>query len=64
MEGFDILLINECLQHIPLFGRTFDVNDLLFSAIGMLTSDIVFDKSHSFSAIALHKSTVLTGSNI
>ncbi len=64
MAGFDMLLINESLQRIPVFGRTFDMNDILFSAIGLLISYIVFESIYSFSSAKLHKRTVLTGSNI
>jgi hypothetical protein len=35
---FSLLLLNEYLQLIPIFGRTFDWNDVLFSAIGLLLS--------------------------
>ena len=33
--GFSLLLVNEYLQQIPFFGRTFDYYDILFSAIGL-----------------------------
>lgn len=35
---FTLLLINELLQLIPFFGRTFDYNDIAASAIGLLGS--------------------------
>ena len=44
MAGFLLLVINEYLQKIPLFGRTFDYNDILFSAIGFALSYILFLK--------------------
>jgi len=36
--GFSLSLLNEYLQLIPFFGRTFDYFDILFSAIGLITS--------------------------
>ena len=38
ITGFTLAVINEYLQLIPFFGRTFDHYDLLFSAIGLLLS--------------------------
>lgn len=40
--GFTLLVINEYLQLIPVFGRTFDYYDLAFSAIGLTTSHYFF----------------------
>jgi hypothetical protein len=37
-----MLVINEYLQQIPFFGRTFDISDILFSALGLLVSYFVF----------------------
>ena len=45
--GFGMLVVNEYLQLIPFFGRTFDYNDILFSSVGLLTSYFVFGKIHS-----------------
>lgn len=45
--GFGMLVVNEYLQKIPFFGRTFDYNDILFSSIGLLLSCMVFDKLQS-----------------
>jgi glycopeptide antibiotics resistance protein len=42
--GFLLLVINETLQLIPLFGRTFDLNDIACSGIGLLLSYIVFGR--------------------
>ena len=42
--GFLMLVLNEYLQQIPLFGRTFDYNDILFSSVGLIGSCIVFGK--------------------
>ncbi len=42
--GFGMLVVNEYLQKIPLFGRTFDYNDILFSFVGLLISYFVFRK--------------------
>lgn len=45
--GFGLLAINEYLQLIPVFGRTFDYFDLVFSAIGLTVSYFVFGKMYS-----------------
>jgi hypothetical protein len=44
--GFGMLIVNEYLQRIPFFGRTFDYNDILFSSVGLLVSYFVFGKVH------------------
>ena len=40
--GFVMLVVNEYLQLIPFFGRTFDYNDILFSSVGLMASCFVF----------------------
>lgn len=45
--GFAMLVVNEYLQLIPLFGRTFDYFDIASSAIGLLTSYFVFGRLYS-----------------
>ena len=40
--GFGLLVINEYLQLIPFFGRTFDYYDILFSAAGLTASYFIF----------------------
>ena len=40
--GFSLALINEYLQLIPVFGRTFDYFDILFSAMGLICSYYFF----------------------
>ncbi len=47
MMGFGLLVINEYLQLIPVFGRTFDVFDIYSSATGLLVSYFVFGKLYS-----------------
>lgn len=42
--GFGMLLFNEYLQRLPVFGRTFDYNDIIFSVVGLLTCYFVFAK--------------------
>lgn len=42
MAGFAMLVVNEYLQRIPVFGRTFDLYDLAFSVLGLITSYFVF----------------------
>ena len=38
LVSFGLLVINECLQLIPVFGRTFDYNDIAASAIGLVAA--------------------------
>jgi len=45
--GFAMLVVNEYLQLIPVFGRTFDYFDIASSAIGLSTSYFVFGKIYS-----------------
>ena len=45
--GFGMLVVNEYLQRIPFFGRTFDYNDIIFSSVGLLVSYFVFGKIQS-----------------
>lgn len=45
--GFVMLIINEYLQLIPFFGRTFDYFDILFSLVGLTASYFVFSKIQS-----------------
>ena len=47
MLGFTMLVINEYLQLIPFFGRTFDYFDILFSIAGLATSYFVFARIYS-----------------
>lgn len=42
--GFALLVINEYLQLIPVFGRTFDYFDIIFSSFGLLLSYVVYGK--------------------
>ena len=42
--GFGMLVVNEYLQLIPFFGRTFDYNDILFSSVGLIAACFVFGK--------------------
>jgi hypothetical protein len=42
--GFGMLIINEYLQRIPFFGRTFDYNDIIFSSVGLLAAYFVFGR--------------------
>ena len=45
--GFAMLVVNEYLQLIPVFGRTFDYFDIIFSAIGLSASYFVFGKIYT-----------------
>lgn len=42
LMGMGMLIVNEYLQLIPFFGRTFDLYDILFSSFGLLSSYFVF----------------------
>jgi hypothetical protein len=42
--GLGMLIINEYLQLIPVFGRTFDLYDIIFSGVGLITSYFVFSR--------------------
>jgi len=42
--GFGMLIVNEYLQLIPVFGRTFDYNDILFSSVGLGCSYLIFGR--------------------
>ena len=42
--GIGMLIVNEYLQLIPFFGRTFDVFDILFSMVGLAVSYFVFNR--------------------
>jgi hypothetical protein len=45
--SFGMLVVNEYLQLITFFGRTFDYNDIVFSSVGLIVSCFVFGKLQS-----------------
>lgn len=45
LVSFALLVVNEYLQKIPFFGRTFDYADILVSAIGLGVSYFYFSRS-------------------
>ncbi len=45
--AFAMLVVNEYLQLIPIFGRTFDYFDIIFSTIGLAVSYFVFVKIYN-----------------
>jgi hypothetical protein len=47
MMGMGMLVVNEYLQRIPFFGRTFDYNDILFSSVGLVGSYFIFGRIQS-----------------
>src|SRR5258708_1347790 len=47
LMGFGMLVVNEYLQLIPFFGRTFDYFDIIFSVIGLSASYFVFGKIYN-----------------
>ncbi len=42
--GLLLVIINEYIQRIPFFGRTFDYLDILSSVIGVMMGHLVFGK--------------------
>ncbi|MBE2229318.1 MAG: hypothetical protein IAE96_01595 [Chitinophagaceae bacterium] len=42
--GFGLLVLNEYLQLFPVFGRTFDYFDILFSSVGLFFAWITFGR--------------------
>lgn len=44
LMGMGMLIVNEYLQLIPFFGRTFDLYDIVFSSVGLLSSWLVFGR--------------------
>ena len=42
LMGLGMLIVNEYLQLITFFGRTFDLYDMLFSFVGLAVSNYVF----------------------
>lgn len=46
--GFGMLVVNEYMQLVPLFGRTFDYNDILFFSVGLAVSYFVFGKIQQY----------------
>jgi hypothetical protein len=51
---FALLVINELLQLIPFFGRTFDYNDIAASASGLLGS-YFFCNKYLFKKLAMYQ---------
>ena len=45
--GFGMLIVNEYLQLIPFFGRTFDYNDIFSSSVGLMAAYFTFRKIQS-----------------
>ena len=45
--GFAMLVVNEYLQLVPMFGRTFDYFDIIFSIVGLSGSYFVFGKIYN-----------------
>ncbi|MBS1758548.1 MAG: hypothetical protein JST23_00390 [Bacteroidetes bacterium] len=51
--GFLMLVVNEYLQKISFFGRTFDYYDILFSALGLMISYFIFSKMQRKDAVQI-----------
>lgn len=47
LTGLVMAVINEYLQRIPFFGRTFDYYDMLFSAVGLIISYYHFNRTQA-----------------
>ena len=45
--GLAMLVVNEYLQLLPFFGRTFDYFDIAFSVIGLSASYFIFGKIYN-----------------
>lgn len=45
--GFGMLVVNEYLQLIPFFSRTFDYWDIVFSAFGLSGSYFIYGKIYT-----------------
>lgn len=48
--GLLMLIVNEYLQKISFFGRTFDYYDIFFSIVGLMASYFIFSKMQRKSA--------------
>jgi hypothetical protein len=48
LMGLGMLIVNEYLQLVPVFARTFDYFDILFSAIGLTAAYVVFGKIQQY----------------
>jgi hypothetical protein len=44
MLGLGMLIVNEYLQRIPFFGRTFDYFDIVFSVVGLALAYLTYLK--------------------
>ncbi len=53
LGGFGLLVVNEYLQKIPVFGRTFDYFDIVSSAVGLLFSYYCISALQRRQALAL-----------
>jgi|SRR5882724_3320970 len=54
MLGFGMLVVNEYLQLIPFFGRTFDYNDIIFSFVGLMLSWLVFGRLQQYYQVQIN----------
>ncbi len=53
--GLILVIINEYLQLIPVFGRTFDYLDILFSVVGVFFGHLVFSRCMLGSEVKLEE---------
>ena len=53
LSGFVLLLINEYLQKIPFFGRTFDYYDIISSVVGLFAAYYCISALQRRQALAL-----------
>jgi hypothetical protein len=56
--GLLLVIINEYLQLIPIFGRTFDYLDILASFVGVFTGYVVFAKLMSVFSAEVSKENI------
>lgn len=51
--GLLLVIVNEYLQRIPFFGRTFDYMDIVFSVVGVFFGHLVFGRLMNIRASSL-----------
>lgn len=59
--GLGMLIVNEYLQLIPIFGRTFDFYDILSSVVGLATSYFIFSRMQQKQRVSTSQTRVVNG---
>ena len=60
---FTLLTCNEYLQKFPVFRRTFDYWDILFSVVGIAIGYFVFNKLHAMEQRMVIKQSIIIASH-